>query len=149
MKAYPTRSEMALLNQGTSFTAVDYVYFVSREAGLCTDFIASMCEIIDPDLVIIDGVILVQAIGALGRYRKYVDEGQTPAQAQYWSNLLETTSLICDISLPDARRLAAIVATCWKSALNVQYPGVQQEVRVIEDVAEGEVFVTLSSGWPS
>lgn len=149
MKTYPTRSEMARLNPDHLFTAVDYIYYVSTEAGLSPDFLASLCEVLDPKLAILDGVILVQAVGALDRYRKYTSEGQTPTQAQYWSNLLETTSLFGDTPLPEARRLAAVIASAWRSALHAQHPETQQEVRVMEDAAEGEVFVTLLSELPS
>lgn len=149
MKTYPTRAEMNRLKPERLFTAVDYIYCVSTQAGLSVDFLASLCEVLDPKLAILDGVILVQAVGALDRYRKYVSEGQAPARAQYWSNLLETTSLFGDTPLPEARRLAAVIASTWRSALHAQHPGTQQEVKVLEDAAEGEVFVTLLSELPS
>lgn len=146
MSETPSFREMLNLN-GDAFSAADYVHFVISETKLRPDFILCLLKVCYPKLSRIDEVILVESVGGCARYRKFRAEGMPASAAQYWSNLLELRSLL-DITYDQAVEVGHIVVSCWSAALNGQYPSTCDEVRVITDSAEEEVFVVLSSYWP-
>jgi hypothetical protein len=143
MDKIPSLLEMQRANAGKNFTAWDYVYFVAQKTHLTPDFIVALSDVLDPTFITLDGLNLIESIGALDKYQKSRAAGLPPAEAQYWANLLEATEFIGWVETDIGRRLAEFIARSWRTSLSAKSPNAHEHVRILNS-ADGEVFVTLA-----
>ena len=136
-------SEMQGANQ--AFCAADFVHYAFREAKLTGDFVGALVDVLLPAVEIVEGRVLVPSIGALERYHDYRALGETPAEAQYWANLLEPASLFGIDHVVTVRRLVELVAKCWENVLASTTFADAQGVFIVDDPEEDEIFVTIAA----
>ena len=131
-------------NSSDTMNSANYLAYIYQAAELPFDFAAHYFHLVNPEFVVLEGKLLIPAIGAVDRFAAMRDKGRSPAEAQYWANLFFTSDFMGADTRSKALSLAVSVSICWRSAIDRSNFEIAQPVRVCENLAEDEVYIVLS-----
>jgi hypothetical protein len=116
---------------------------LARHTAWNGDFMVWFARFLWPEFRMVDGRVFVVTLFDSRQYHAILNSGETNEGAQYWMNLLEITGVFAQLSHPQARELAEIVAATWNAKLLADLGEVRTRARVVDDWGTGEVFVTI------
>ena len=143
-KSYDYKS-FALANNDHVVTGFDYLCSIYKSHELSGDFIVWFSRFMWPSLKILDDKVYVVELFDSKLFQHHLDARSTPAEAQFWMNLIEITGVFDELSFDQAMEVAVTVSESWNSKILKEFGAKYAVAQHIYDEETGEIFVTIDS----
>ncbi|MFP1731189.1 hypothetical protein ACLECX_16705 [Lonsdalea quercina] len=84
-------------NKTKELNKADYIHAFFSQHGFPKDIIISLFELLSPTFEVVNEVVLLENFYSKDEYNRHLQEGSSRETIQFWSNLLDLTSIFaCD-----------------------------------------------------
>lgn len=134
-----------IANMPRNLNKSDYIHAFFSQHGLPKDVAISLLDLISPDFELQDGVLLLGEFYAKDQYEQHVQNESDKKMIQFWSNILDLTSMFeCDEYLV-IKDFADGLTFIWNKKIEALG---YQDIAVAKaflDEDDNSVYITISS----
>lgn len=131
-------------NKTKEVNKADYIHAFFSQQGFSKDIVISLFELVSPSFEVINGVILLKNFYSKDEYDRHVQEGSSREVIQFWSNLLDLTSIFeCD-DYSIVKDFSDKLAYVWNNKIEeIGYQNVAVAKTFLEEDDES-VYITIT-----
>lgn len=132
-------------NKPKELNKADYIHAFFVQKGLPKDIAISLFEFLSPSFYVVDGVILIKKFYSKDEYSRHVQEGANRETIQFWSNLIDLTSIFnCD-DFSMVKNFSDKLSYVWNNEIEkIGYDNIAVAKTFLEEDEES-VYITIGT----
>lgn len=130
-------------NKPKELNKADYIHAFFSQQGLPKDIIISLLDLISPVFEVVDEVLLLKDFYGRDEYNRHVQEKSDKKTIQFWSNMLDLTSIFECENYLIAKSFADDLACIWNKKIEaLGYQKIAVAKAYLEEDDES-VYITI------